>query len=53
MTLIKHLDARQQTTLSAGAEALISKSETPEHLAERFYLVAASVLLSSQNGESP
>ena len=41
--LISHLDARQQAALSAGADAFISKSETPDRVAERLRAVAASV----------
>jgi DNA-binding NarL/FixJ family response regulator len=41
--LISHLDARQQAALSAGADAFISKDETPERVAERLRSVAASV----------
>jgi DNA-binding NarL/FixJ family response regulator len=41
--LISHLDARQQAALSAGADAFISKGETPERVAERLRLAAASV----------
>ena len=41
--LISHLDARQQAALSAGADAFISKGETPERVAERLRTVAASV----------
>src|SRR5687767_16004151 len=41
--LISHLDARQQAALSAGADAFISKGETPERVAERLRSVAASV----------
>jgi DNA-binding NarL/FixJ family response regulator len=44
--LISHLDARQQAALSAGADAFISKGETPERVAERLRLVAASVPIS-------
>lgn len=43
IVLISHLDARQQAALSAGADAFISKSETPERVAERLRAVAASV----------
>ena len=43
VVLISHLDARQQAALSAGADAFISKSETPERVAERLRLAAASV----------
>ena len=35
VVLISHLDARQQAALSAGADMFISKSETPERVAER------------------
>jgi DNA-binding NarL/FixJ family response regulator len=41
--LISHLDARQQAALSSGADAFISKAETPERVAERLRSVAASV----------
>ena len=41
--LISHLDARQQAALSAGADAFISKGETPERVAERLLSVAASI----------
>jgi DNA-binding NarL/FixJ family response regulator len=41
--LISHLDARQQAALSAGADAFISKGETPERVADRLRLAAASV----------
>ena len=43
--LISHLDARQQAALSAGADAFISKGETPERVAERLRSVAAGILL--------
>ena len=43
IVLISHLDARQQAALSAGADAFISKGETPERVAERLRTVAASV----------
>jgi DNA-binding NarL/FixJ family response regulator len=43
IVLISHLDARQQAALSAGADAFISKEETPERVAERLRNVAASV----------
>jgi DNA-binding NarL/FixJ family response regulator len=45
IVLISHLDARQQAALSAGADAFISKGETPERVAERLRSVAASVAL--------
>ena len=43
VVLISHLDARHQAALSAGADAFISKGETPERVAERLRAVAASV----------
>lgn len=43
IVLISHLDARQQAALSAGADAFISKNETPARVAERLLTVAASV----------
>jgi DNA-binding NarL/FixJ family response regulator len=46
VVLISHLDARQQAALSAGANAFISKGETPERVAERLRTVAASVPIS-------
>jgi DNA-binding NarL/FixJ family response regulator len=47
VVLISHLDARQQAALSAGADAFISKGETPERVAERLRTVAATVLTRS------
>ena len=41
--LISHMDARQQAALSAGADAFISKGETPDRVAERLRSVAASL----------
>ena len=43
IVLISHLDARQQAALSAGADAFISKSDTPERVAERLRSVAARI----------
>src|SRR5512141_2421053 len=43
IVLISHMDARQQAALSAGADAFISKGETPDRLAEHLRTVAASV----------
>ena len=43
IVLISHLDARQQAALSAGADAFISKGETPERVAERLRAVARGV----------
>lgn len=41
--LISRLDTRQQAALSAGADAFISKAETPERVAERLRSVAAGI----------
>ena len=43
VVLISHLDARRQAALSAGADAFISKGETPERVAERLRLAAESI----------
>ncbi len=43
IVLISHLDAREQAALSSGADAFISKGETPERVAERLRSVAASI----------
>jgi DNA-binding NarL/FixJ family response regulator len=43
VVLISHLDARHQAALSAGADAFISKGETPERVAERLRAAAESV----------
>ena len=43
IVLVSHLDARQQAALSAGADAFISKGETPERVAERIRAVVESV----------
>jgi DNA-binding NarL/FixJ family response regulator len=43
IVLISHLDARHQAALSAGADAFISKGETPERVSERLRVAAASV----------
>ena len=45
IVLIGHQAARQQAALSAGVDAFISKSETPERVAERLLLAAASICL--------
>ena len=45
IVLISHLDARHQAALSAGADAFISKSETPDRLADHLRAAAASVVL--------
>ena len=43
IVLISHLDARHQAALSAGADAFISKGETPERVAERLQVAAESI----------
>lgn len=45
IVLISHLDARHQAALSAGADAFISKSETPDRLADHLRAAAASVMV--------
>ncbi|MCX6071873.1 MAG: response regulator [Chloroflexi bacterium] len=40
VVLISHLDARHQAALSAGADVFISKSDTPERVAERLQSAA-------------
>ena len=41
IVLISHLDARHQAALSVGADAFISKGESPERVSERLRLAAA------------
>ena len=43
IVLISHLDARQQAAMSSGADAFISKGETPDRVVERLRAMAASV----------
>lgn len=43
IVLISHLDARKQAALSIGADVFISKTETPERVAEHLRTAAASV----------
>jgi len=43
VVLISHLDSRQQAALSAGADAFISKGETPERVADRLRAAAESI----------
>jgi DNA-binding NarL/FixJ family response regulator len=43
IVLISHLDAREQAALSSGADTFISKSETPDRVAEHLRSVAASI----------
>ncbi|MCI0729728.1 MAG: response regulator [Chloroflexi bacterium] len=40
IVLLSHLDARQQAALCAGADAFISKGETPDRVAGRLRAVA-------------
>ena len=51
VVLISHLDAHQQVVISAGADAFISKGETPKRVAERLRPVATSILSHPWNGE--
>jgi len=44
IVMISHLDARQQAALSSGADAFISKSETPDRVAERLQSAAERLL---------
>jgi DNA-binding NarL/FixJ family response regulator len=43
IVLISLLDARKQAALSSGADAFISKSETPDRVAERLQAAAGSL----------
>ena len=43
IVLISYLDVRQQAALSAGADAFISKSDSPEHVMLYLRLAAARV----------
>ena len=43
VVLISQLSARQQAAISAGADAFISKGETPARVAERLRLATASI----------
>ena len=53
IVLVSHLDPRQQAALSAGADAFISKSETPERVLERLRLAARNLQALAQNGPGP
>ncbi len=44
IVLISHLEARQQAAISAGADAFISKGETPERVAKHLQAAAMSIL---------
>ncbi|MGA2503275.1 MAG: response regulator [Anaerolineales bacterium] len=46
IVLISHLDARHQAALSAGADAFISKGETPERVAERLRVAVESISIN-------
>ena len=46
IVLISHLDARRQAALSIGADVFISKSETPERVAEHLRNAAASASIA-------
>ncbi len=45
VVLISHMSAQQQAAFSAGADAFISKGETPQRLAERLRAAAGTVLI--------
>lgn len=45
IVLVSQLDAREQATLSTGADVFISKSETPESVVEQLRIGAASIPL--------
>jgi DNA-binding NarL/FixJ family response regulator len=51
--LISHLDARQQAAISAGADAFISKGETPERVAEHLRTVAAKISANRKDLKNP
>jgi len=53
VVLISHLDARHQAALSAGADAFISKGETPERVAEHLRTVAARVPTDRKDLKNP
>jgi DNA-binding NarL/FixJ family response regulator len=48
IVLISHLDARQQAARSSGADTFISKSETPDRVAERLQEAEAKIRLLNQ-----
>lgn len=43
IVLISHMDARQQVVLSSGADAFISKNETPDRVTERLQAAAGRI----------
>lgn len=43
IVLISHLDANHQAALSSGADAFISKAESPRRVADRLQTVAAGM----------
>jgi DNA-binding NarL/FixJ family response regulator len=45
VVLISHLDARKQAALSIGADAFISKGDTPDRVAEHLRAVVAGIPL--------
>lgn len=46
IVLISHLDPRKQAALSAGADSFISKSDTPDRIADRLQTAAAKITQS-------
>ena len=50
IVMISHLDAREQVVLSSGVDAFISKTESPDRVAEHLRAIAASILPGRQVG---
>jgi DNA-binding NarL/FixJ family response regulator len=50
IVLISQLDARQQAALSAGADAFISKNETPDRVADHLKNAMLGVLKKKEQG---
>ncbi len=53
IVLFSHLDSRQQAARSAGADAFISKGETPDRVAARLRAAAKSLLVQAREQPSP
>ncbi|MCX6079418.1 MAG: response regulator [Chloroflexi bacterium] len=50
IVMISHLEARQQAVLSIGADEFISRSDTPDRVAERLRIAATWVRSSNRSG---
>lgn len=50
IVLISHWDPRQQAALSVGADAFISKGESPDRVAERLRIAAESIRVDNTPG---